>query len=413
MPPGIIADMIEVFIALAGGLLLGAVLGWLAKSAHAAAPLAAARAEADAIRDSHGLAARSLSTASEDAARRQSSAIGAQLTHVVDPLRAVLGQLSDELRRVEHQRAGAYAGLSEQVRGMHALSMRLNDQTRALTNALHTPHIRGRWGEMQLERVVEVAGLSRHCDFDTQVSGTSADGEVRPDLVVRLAGGRNLVVDAKAPLHAYLEAASCDDPDRQRELLAEHARALRSHITTLSGKAYWSAFDNTPEMVVMFVPGDAVLEAAARADPTLIDFGFGRNVVLATPSSLVALLRTVALGWRHDAMAQDAAVIHRLGIELHHRLESVLGHLDRVGGSLRRAVESYNTAVGAIDTRLGVTARKLAELEALGDLDEPHTPDVIDDTARRAVRFTDDVNGASDRRDPAASHDRASTSPGG
>lgn len=406
--------MTGVIIALFVGILLGAVLGWLAQSARTAAPLAAARAEAEAVRGAHDLAARSLSTASEDAARRQSSAIGAQLTHVVEPLRSVLGQLSEELRRTEHNRVGAYAGLSEQVRGMHTLSMQLNDQTRALTNALHTPHIRGRWGEMQLERVVEVAGLSRHCDFEPQVSGRSESGaEVRPDLVVRLAGGGSLVVDAKAPLHAYLEAAACDDPERQRRLLADHARALRAHITALAGKAYWTAFDNTPEMVVMFVPGDAVLEAAMRADPTLLDAGFGKNVVLATPASLVALLRTVALGWRHDAMARDAAVIHRLGVDLHHRLESVLGHLDRVGGSLRRAVESYNTAVGAIDTRLGVTARRLAELEALGDLAEPHTPDVIDDTPRRAGRRPDDVTGVADPADPAQRGDHVSTSGGG
>ena len=379
--------MIGIVIALALGIAIGIALGWFAHTARTAGAIAAARAETASLRSSQELVSRSLAGASEDAARRQSAAIGAQLTHIVDPLHGLVGQLADELRRVERDRAGAYSGLSEQVRAMHQTSTRLHDQTRALTNALHTPHLRGRWGELQLERVVELAGMTRHCDFDTQVSvdassSRSPNNGVRPDMVVHLAGGRDVVVDAKAPLQAYLQAAECEDPQMRRDLLADHAQAMRAHITALAGKAYWTAFDNTPEMVVLFVPADAVLEWAVRADPALIEFGITKNVVLTTPSSLVALLRTVALGWRHDALARDAAVIHKLGTELHHRLEMVLTHVDRMGASLRRAVESYNSTIGALDSRVAVTARRLASLEALGNLDEPTRPRAVDEPIR-------------------------------
>lgn len=374
----------SVLIALVAGVVVGALVGWLAHASRSAAVVAAARAELDAVRAAQDMAARSLSSASEDAARRQSAAIGSQVAHIVDPLRSVLGQLSEELHRTEQNRTSAYAGLTEQVRGMHAMSARLTDQTRQLTNALHTPQVRGRWGEVQLERVVELAGMSRHCDFATQVTAESADGPVRPDMVIRLAGGRSIVVDAKVPLQAYLAGIETADPQTAARHFADHARALRAHITQLSSKAYWSAFDNSPEMVVLFVPSDPVLEAAVRVDGDLIELGFTKNVVLTTPSTLVALLRTVALGWRHDAMARDAATIHQLGTELHHRIGAVLTHLDRLGGSLRRAVESFNSTVGAVDSRVGVTARKLAELDALhGEPDHP-VPATIDITARPA-----------------------------
>lgn len=371
--------MLSVTAALFVGLLIGAVLGWPANASRSSAAVAAARTEADALRSSQELAARSLSAASEDAARRQSTAIGTQVNHIVEPLRGVLGQLSEELRRVERSRISAYSGLTEQVRGMHIASQQLSSETRALANALHTPHIRGRWGELQLERVVELAGMSEHCDFSTQVSAESdLAGHIRPDMVIHLAGQREIVVDAKVPLHAYLAAADCTDPDKQTAHLNDHARAVRSHITQLASKSYWTAFANTPEMVVLFVPGDTILDAAVRADPGLIEFGFARNVVVTTPTSLVALLRTVALGWRHDALAADAAVIRELGVELHHRLGSVLGHLDKMGVSLRRAVESFNSTLGAVDTRVGVTARKLASLESLGISAETTQPGSVD-----------------------------------
>ncbi|WP_341267119.1 DNA recombination protein RmuC [Gordonia malaquae] len=291
---------------------------------------------------------------------------GAPSADMVAPLRDTLGQLSDELRRSEHNRVHAFAGLSEQVRGMQLTSHRLHEQTARLAGALQAPQIRGRWGEIQLERVVELSGMSRHCDFSTQVHGQTADRVVRPDMVVHLAGGRTIVVDAKVPLQAFLDSTSAGiTPEAARDKAVRHAQAVRAHINSLSAKAYWSAQASSPEFVVLFLPGDGVLDAAMQHDPELLDYAFARDIVLATPGTLIALLRTVALGWRQHAMAEDAEQIQTLGRELYRRIDQVLGHLDKVGSALRRSVESYNSAIGAVDTRLGVTARKLSELEAL------------------------------------------------
>lgn len=329
-------------------LIAGAVAGWFA----------------------HQSATRSVGAATAEATREQSALLGDEVNDIVEPLRATLGQLSEELRRTEHNRIHAYAGLTEQVRGMQQTSVRLQEQTSRLAGALHAPQIRGRWGEVQLERIVELSGMSRHCDFTTQQTVVDGDRRQRPDLVVHLAGGRSIVVDAKVPLQAYLEATAGQTGD-ENALIARHAQAVRTHVTALSAKGYWAAQPSSPEFVVLFLPGDGVLEAATRADPGLLDYSFARNVVLATPSTLIALLRTVALGWRQHALAEDAATIHALGRQLYQRLDGVLGHLDKTGTALRRAVESYNSAIGAIDSRLSVTARRLSELEALGDATTP------------------------------------------
>ncbi|MFZ2510069.1 MAG: DNA recombination protein RmuC [Gordonia sp. (in: high G+C Gram-positive bacteria)] len=344
-------------------LIVGIVIGWFA----------------------HASAAASVSAATIDATREQSAMLGDEVHDIVGPLRLTLDELSAELRRTEHNRIHAYAGLTEQVRGMAQASFRLQEQTSRLSSALHTPQVRGRWGEVQLERIVELSGMSRHCDFTTQQTSPDRRDDdtrrVRPDLVVHLAGGRSIVVDAKVPLQAYLESAAADDgttPGASAQVAARHAQAVRAHVSVLSGKSYWSAQPSSPEFVVLFLPGDGALETATRADPDLLDYAFGRNVVLATPSTLIALLRTVALGWRQHALAEDAAVIHTLGRQLYQRLDGVLAHLDKTGGALRRAVESYNATIGAIDTRLSVTARRLAELEAL---------DTGNDAARRLNRI--------------------------
>ncbi len=327
-------------------LILGAVVGWFA----------------------HRSAAGAVGAATADAAREQSLLLGDEVNDIVEPLRATLHQLSTELQASERGRIHAFAGLSEQVRGMTQASYRLQEQTSRLAGALHTTQVRGRWGEVQLERIVELSGMSRHCDFTTQ-QHLPADGDrerrARPDLVVHLAGGRNIVVDAKVPLTAYLEAAGAPEPT---EAAVAHARAVRAHVQALSAKSYWAALPGSPEFVVLFLPGDGALETATRVDPALLDYAFGRNVVLATPSTLIALLRTVALGWRQHALAEDAATIHALGRQLYQRLDGVLGHLEKTGGALRKAVESYNATIGAVDSRLTVTARRLAELEALGDV---------------------------------------------
>lgn len=225
--------------------------------------------------------------------------------------------------------------------------------------ALRAPQVRGRWGEIQLERVVELAGMVEHCDFDTQVSKDGA----RPDLLVYLAGGKQIVVDAKVPFAAYLDAAQADDPRAQEAHLARHARQLRTHIDQLADKAYWETFDPTPEFVVLFLPGDPFLDAALTTDSELLEHAFARNVILATPTTLIALLRTIAHTWRQEALSQDAAIIHQLGRDLYSRLDTAGTHLDRLGRQLGKAVESFNQTVSSMESRVLVTARRLNDLQ--------------------------------------------------
>lgn len=270
-----------------------------------------------------------------------------------------MGALARQVEHVERNRVHAYAGLTEQVEGMHRASQLLSTQTQQLVTALRAPQVRGRWGEIQLERVVELAGMVRHCDFDTQVT---RDG-VRPDLLVYLAGGKQIVVDAKVPFAAYLDAAQEEDVARRDQHLVRHARQVRTHVDQLSAKAYWESFDPTPEFVVLFVPGDPFLDAALAADSDLLEYAFARNVILATPTTLVALLRTIAHTWRQEALSKEAATIHQLGRELYQRIGVVGGHLDRLGSQLGKAVDSFNLTVASMESRVGVTARKLSELE--------------------------------------------------
>ena len=295
---------------------------------------------------------------------------------LLDPLTAALGRVEGQLKTVERDRESAYAGLREQVRAMADSSDRLGAETRSLVNALRAPQVRGRWGEMQLERVAEMAGMVEHCDFATQVSASGEDGGVRPDMIVRLAGGKQIVVDAKVPFAAYLEAVESRDESTHTDRLAAHARQLRSHVDQLAGKAYWEAFEPSPEFVVLFVPGDPFLEAALQSDPALLEYAFGRNVVLATPTTLIALLRTVAYGWKQEVLARNAAQVHRLGRELHGRLATMGTHVSRLGKSLESAVESYNRTVSSLEARVLVSARKLTELHvADGELEPPSTVD--------------------------------------
>ncbi|MBU3063236.1 DNA recombination protein RmuC [Nocardia sp. NEAU-G5] len=340
----------------------GTGLGWLGHVARAGQRATAAEARLVALRDNERLLRQSLGAVSEDAARRNSHAIGS----LVEPLREAVGALNQHIAQVEHNRINAYSGLREQVAGMQRVSHQLSAQTGQLVSALRAPQVRGRWGEIQLERVVELAGMSRHCDFDTQVSRTGSDGGVRPDLVVRLAGGRHIVVDAKVPLAAYLDATGQDDPRLRTEHLTRHAKHLRAHIDQLADKAYWAAFDPSPEFVVLFVPGDPFLDAALTGDSGLLEYAFGRNVILATPTTLIALLRTVAYGWRQEALSHDTAIIQQLGRELYTRLSTTGAHLDRLGAQLGKAVDAFNQTVASVESRVMVTARRLHELE-IGD----------------------------------------------
>lgn len=306
----------------------------------------------------------------DEAARAKS------VEQMLDPVAAALGRVEGQLRSVEKERESAYAGLREQVRAMAASSEKLGTETKALVNALRAPQVRGRWGEMQLQRVAEMAGMVEHCDFSTQVSADGEDGGVRPDMLVHLAGGKQVVVDAKVPFAAYLEAVEAGDPEVHAQKLTAHARQLRAHVDQLAGKAYWEAFEPTPEFVVLFVPGDPFLEAALRSDPGLLEHAFGRHVVLATPTTLVALLRTVAYGWKQEALARNAAQVHKLGRELHGRLATMGTHVARLGRSLDSVVESYNRTVSSLEARVLVSARRFTELQvADGELDTPATVD--------------------------------------
>ncbi|HEV7792119.1 MAG TPA: DNA recombination protein RmuC [Pseudonocardia sp.] len=282
---------------------------------------------------------------------------------MLDPMNVTLRRVEGQLRVVEKDRESAYAGLREQVSAMHRSSDQLHAETKQLVNALRAPQVRGRWGELQLERIVQLAGMVEHCDFDQQVVATGEDGGARPDMVVHLAGDKQIVVDAKVPFAAYLEAVESNDPDVHTDRLAAHARQLRAHVDSLSSKSYWVTFEPSPEFVVLFVPGDPFLEAALRADPSLMEHAFAHNVIIATPTTLIALLRTVAYTWRQEALAANAAQVHSLGRELHSRLATMGTHVAKLGRSLDTAVDSYNRTVSSLESRVLVTARKLTELK--------------------------------------------------
>jgi DNA recombination protein RmuC len=257
------------------------------------------------------------------------------------------------------------------------VSGELRSQTSHLVAALRAPQVRGRWGEHHLRRIVEAAGMLEHCDFIEQATSRTDAGGIRPDLVVQLSGGRHVVVDAKAPFDSYLAAMEARDERTRDAQLAMHAKALRAHVDALAAKAYWTGFASTPEFVVLFMPADPFLDAALQQDPTLLEHAFSQDVVLATPATLVALLRTVAYAWRQEALAANALAVHTLGRDLYGRLSTMGEHLAKLGSSLGGAVTAYNRAVGSLESRVLVSARKLADLGVSADaLDEPEQLEV-------------------------------------
>jgi DNA recombination protein RmuC len=299
---------------------------------------------------------------------------------LVAPLRETLGKVEGQLRELETARLTAYTALTEQVGFVRATSEQLRQETTSLVTALRAPQTRGRWGEMQLRRVVEMAGMVEHVDFDEQATVTTDSGVLRPDLVVRMAGGKNIVVDSKVTLSAYLEAADARDDDRRADRLAAHARHLRKHVDELSAKAYWAQFAPAPEFVVLFVPGEAFLAPALEVEPTLLETAMSKRVIIATPTTLMSLLRTVGYAWQQTALTENAREVFDLGRELYDRLGRLGDHVEKLGRSISRVVGDYNTAIGSLETRVLVTARRMAELQIVDhELAEPRA---IEDATR-------------------------------
>jgi DNA recombination protein RmuC len=285
---------------------------------------------------------------------------------LVRPLEDGLRRMDEKLGAVEKDRTSAYADLRAHLEQMAVNQVNLQAETRHLVGALRTPHVRGSWGEIQLKRVVEIAGMQDHCDFECQVSvdGEEDGSRLRPDMVIRLPGGKSIVVDSKAPLDAYLQAMEASDDGARDQFMQAHVRQVRTHITQLSAKGYWKQFPDAPDFVVMFLPGESFFSAACQRDPSLIATAVEADVIPASPTTLITLLRTVAFGWRQERLAESAAEISALGQDLHDRLRVFSGHLADCGKGLERAVAAYNGAIGSFESRVMVSARRFRELGA-------------------------------------------------
>ena len=381
--------------ALVAGAAIGVLAGFLLAQWRAARNIAQADARLRAVFDSvagETLRANSevfLRMARETLSREQ--VVGASalkerevaISQLIEPLRVALERTEAQAQSLERERRDAFTSLRTQIESLAGGNAQLQHETRALVTALRRPEVRGRWGEITLRRVVELAGLSAHCDFTEQLQVTGTDGVLRPDLVVHMPDGRDLVIDVKTPLDAYLEAHEATSEESRQLQLRRHAQQLEGHVRQLASKAYWAQFQTSPEFAVLFLPGDQFLSAALAERPELLDNALKQAVIIVTPSTLIALLKSVAYGWRQAAVAHNAAVIRDLGQELYRRLGNFTGHLGKVGVRLDNAVEAYNQAVGSLErqvlpqarrfTELGVTAdTPLPTLEPITQLARPH-----------------------------------------
>ena len=288
----------------------------------------------------------------------------ALMNNTLKPIQESLEKFESKIQELEKNRVGAYEGLSQQVKSLLNSQLHLEKETSNLVKALRNPHVRGRWGEIQLKRVVELAGMLEHCDFYQQVSSvTDTHAIVRPDLIIKLPGNKNIVVDAKTPLSSFLDALDySDDAPEQKQCLVNHSRLIRDHIKKLSQKNYWAQFNPAPEFVILFLPGEHFFSAALEHAPDLIEHGISERVILATPTTLIALLKAVSYGWNQENLAHNAQIMYDLGKELSKRLTDLAGHFDDVGDKLKKTVESYNKTLSSFESRILVTARRFQSL---------------------------------------------------
>lgn len=317
------------------------------------------------------------------------------INELVKPLKDSLREVDSKIVEIENKRSKAYGSLTEQIKGLAKSEQDLQKETNKLVTALRRPSVKGRWGEMQLRRVVEIAGMVEHCDFDEQKSASEEGNRARPDMIINLPNGRSIVVDAKTPLESYLESLEASDEETRTKKLRDHARQVRTRIMNLAAKSYWEQFQPAPELVVMFLPGEMFYSAALEQEPRLIEMGGEKKVILATPTTLIGLLRAVAYGWREEQIAQNARAISDLGRTLHDRIRTVATHLGEVGKNIGRAAEAYNKFVASLETRVLVSARKFRELGAASG-DEIDTLQPVEKTTRM-IQATKDEGGQGEK----------------